>query len=113
MSSRGDLEVLLPPGYVSDGVSDVSANRIADVSRTASFGIAMPNLRPLREAKNDWLLVMKAGSVLLLGVSVGAIVVHNVKLALEKNEAGIDAGTEAIDLGYGFNFGYDYGYAYG
>ena len=108
-ASPANLEVLLPPGYAYDA----SANRIADVSRTASFGVAMPNLRPLKEAKNDWLLAMKVGSVVLLGSAVGAIVVHNVQLAMQKEEAGIDATADSINLGYGFGYGYEYGYQYG
>lgn len=110
-SAAGDnLEVLLPPGYSHDA----SSNRIADVSGgTAAFGVAMPNLRPLKEAKNDWLLTMKVGSAVLLGSAVGAIVVHNVQLALQKKEAGIDAVADSVDLGYGFGYGYEYGYSYG
>ena len=109
-SASGNLEVLLPPGYTHDA----STNRIADVSGgTAAFGVAMPNLRPLKEAKNDWLLTMKVGSCVLLGSAVGAIVVHNVQLAVQKKEAGIDAVADSIDLGYGFGFGYEYGYEYG
>lgn len=110
-SAAGDnLAVLLPPGYSHDA----SSNRIADVSGgTAAFGVAMPNLRPLKEAKNDWLMAMKVGSAVLLGSTVGAIVVHNVQLASQKKEAGIDAVADSIDLGYGFGYGYEYGYAYG
>lgn len=110
-SAAGDnLAVLLPPGYSHDA----SSNRIADLSGgTAAFGVAMPNLRPLKEAKNDWLMAMKVGSAVLLGSTVGAIVVHNVQLASQKKEAGIDAVADSIDLGYGFGYGYEYGYAYG
>jgi len=105
-----DLEVLLPPGYTFD---TSSANRIADLSGTASFGIAMPNLRPLREAKNESLFTMKFGSVFLLSFTVGAILVHNAQLTLRKNEAGIDAVADSTQLGYGFGYGYEYGYEYG
>lgn len=104
------LEALLPPGYVHNAAT----NRIADVSAgTASFGVAMPNLRPLKEAKNEWLFSMKFGSVLLLGGAVAGILAHNVQLAMQKKEAGIDATADSIDLGYGFGYGYDYGYSYG
>jgi hypothetical protein len=64
--TNDNIEALLPPGYAYD----VQTNRIADVGGTASFGIAMPNLRPLKEAKNEWLFSMKAGSVVLLGSTV-------------------------------------------
>ena len=38
---------------------------------------------------------------------------HNVQLAMQKKEAGIDAVADSIDLGYGFGYGYEYGYEYG
>jgi hypothetical protein len=79
-------------------LSGTGANRIADVSGTASFGIAMPNLRPLKEQNGSLLGAMYLGSALILSGVAGTLIHSTVQAGKVGNSETRPQPTTSYDV---------------
>lgn len=103
-----DARALLPPDY--HVTQAYEPQKVAELSRYW----AMPNLRPMKESSDGFLVFLNACSFAILATCAGAVVAHNAALKKETQKSGRVPDVEVADyFGYGFGYGHEYGYRYG
>ena len=99
-----DARALLPPDY--HVTQAYEPQKVAELSRYW----AVPNLRPMKESSDGFLVFLNACSFAILATCAGAVVAHNAALKKETQKSGRVPDVEVADyFGYGFGYGHAFG----